>query len=123
MIFTFITIIFIWAGFINYAETGLENTRIETFWDAVYFAIVTLSTVGFGDITPSSDLGRLFTALMICSGVILIPWQAGKLAQILLAAGRDSIQIVCPKCSLRHHEPDASYCKACGMELHLEDKT
>ena len=119
-IFTLVTIIFIWAGFINYAETGVEGTRISTFGDAVYFAIVTLSTVGFGDITPSTGMGRLFTALMICSGVILIPWQASRLVQALIAGGRHKRQIICPHCGLKYHEPDADYCKACGSDLYLD---
>lgn len=119
-IFTLVTIIFIWAGFINYAETGVEGARIGTFGDAVYFAIVTLSTVGFGDITPSTGLGRLFTALMICSGVILIPWQASRLVQTLIAGGGHKRQFVCSRCGLKRHEPDANYCKACGTYLHRE---
>jgi voltage-gated potassium channel len=118
VVFTIITIVFVWAGFIFYAESGLENPALATFADSVYFTIVTLSTVGFGDITPMTGLGRLFTVLMILSGIIMIPWQAGKLVRLLLSAERHKKHVVCKSCGYDRHDLDASHCKMCGSVIY-----
>ncbi|HUU26395.1 MAG TPA: ion transporter [archaeon] len=116
--FTIITIIFIAAGFIHYAEARAVGSHIKTFGDAFYFAVVTLSTVGFGDITPVTSLGRWFTVCMIFSGIILIPWQARRLVQLALSAdaGKEKI-VTCTRCGLDRHDQDASHCKQCGAVL------
>jgi voltage-gated potassium channel len=121
VLFTIFTVMFIWAGFIHYAETGAPGGTIRNFGDAFYFAIVTLSTVGFGDITPVTQLGRWFTALMISSGVVLIPWQAGRLVQVLVEAGTHKNNVTCPVCTLKGHASDATYCRACGSRLKADE--
>ncbi|MEA2064598.1 MAG: ion transporter [Gemmatimonadota bacterium] len=117
IIFTIVTIMFIYAGFILYAEGNWPGSNIITFADALYFAIVTFSTVGFGDITPVTFLGKLFTVLMILSSIILIPWQAGKLLRLLVSAEGNKKSVTCASCGLDRHDPDATYCKACGTVL------
>jgi voltage-gated potassium channel len=76
--FTIITIVFVFSAFIWKAEMGV-NPMITDLGSAIYFSIVTLTTVGFGDIVPVTPLGRLITTVMIISGIILIPWQVGLL--------------------------------------------
>lgn len=120
VIFTIITLIFVSAGFIYYAEAGLANPAINTFADSMYFTIVTLTTVGFGDITPMTELGRLFTVLMILSGIVLIPWQAGKLVRLLLSAEAHKKHVVCNSCGNDRHDPDATHCKLCGSVIYHE---
>ena len=118
--FTVITIIFIYSGFIYYAESGIANPHIDTFADSVYFTIVTLTTVGFGDITPATQLGKLFTVLMILSGIVLIPWQAGRLVRLLLSAEAHKKHVTCKKCGHDRHDPDAIHCKMCGTIIYQE---
>ncbi len=118
--FTIITIIFIYSGFIYYAESGLANSAIHTFADSMYFTIVTLTTVGFGDITPITQLGKLFTVLMILSGVVLIPWQAGRLVRLILSAEAHKKHVVCNSCGNDRHDPDATHCKLCGSVIYHE---
>ncbi|MBW7998262.1 MAG: ion transporter [Candidatus Glassbacteria bacterium] len=120
VLFTIFTVMFIWAGFIHYAETGAPGGTIHNFGDAFYFAIVTLSTVGFGDIIPVTQTGRWFTALMISSGVVLIPWQASRLVQVMVETGTRRKNVTCRQCGLTGHEPDSSYCRLCGGELEAE---
>ena len=84
--------------------------------DAFYFSIVTMTTVGFGDVTPISEIGRLLTVLMIFTGIALIPWQVGDLIKRLVK-NTTQVEIVCAGCGLAFHDVDAGFCKRCGTKL------
>jgi voltage-gated potassium channel len=116
IVYIVLSIIFVSSGMIFYAEHNLPASHVKTFYDAVYFSIVTLTTVGYGDITPVSGYGRFITILIIVSGIIFIPWQIRDLIQQLFAppGKKDS---VCNSCGLKFHEADARYCKKCGSAL------
>jgi voltage-gated potassium channel len=116
IIYILLSIIFVSAGMIFYAENDLPESQINTFFDAVYFSIVTLTTVGFGDITPVSTYGRFITILIIVSGIILIPWQIKDLFKHLLSPDQ-KIEGACKKCNLIYHDKDARFCKNCGCKL------
>lgn len=115
-IFTVFTILFVSSGFIYVAESTSNNTAvmIHNFPEAFYFVVTTLSTVGFGDYVPVTVLGKTFTVIMILSGAILIPWQAGKMVRMLILNEASKKDVTCPKCGLVGHDLDASHCKACG---------
>ena len=118
LVVTTFLIFFVGSGFIWLAENPL-NDAIATFGDAFYYTVVTVTTVGFGDITPVTGAGRWITLLMILSGIVLIPWQAGQiLRELVLYTGRKLV--VCPRCGLRYHDRDASHCKACGHVIYQE---
>ena len=113
---TLYSIVFIYSGLIYLVEHEANQAGLENFFDALYFSIVTMTTVGFGDITPLSKGGRILTLLMIITGVTTIPWQVGDLVkQLVKTANR--VTIVCTKCGLSLHEEDANYCKICGTKL------
>jgi voltage-gated potassium channel len=116
IVFTIIAIIFIYAGVIFQVEQRYHPDTFRTFLDAAYFAVVTMTTVGYGDITPVSDAGRLLTILMILTGIALIPTQLGDLIRRILKVSR-SLQVDCPRCYWSVHEPDAQFCKRCGTAL------
>ncbi|HEY4509380.1 MAG TPA: ion transporter [Candidatus Paceibacterota bacterium] len=84
LFFTFFSITFISSGFLFYAEHPLNGAEFSTFFDAFYFSIVALTTVGFGDIAPITQWGRVITIVMILSGAILIPWQLSGLIRRLV---------------------------------------
>ena len=116
ILFTLFSIIFIYSGAIYQAEHEANGDSFATFLDAVYFAVVTMTTVGFGDITPTSELGRGLTILMILTGIALIPTQIGNFIQQFTKV-RNSLRITCTKCGLLGHEEDAQYCRRCGTAL------
>jgi voltage-gated potassium channel len=115
---TILMIFFISSGLFFYVESG-SNPGVQTFGDAFYFTVVTLTTVGFGDITPLSEAGKWVTVLMILSGIILIPWQVSRIAKewIHIATKKE---VVCPGCGLRYHDENASHCKSCGHIIYQE---
>ena len=118
IVFTLFAIIFIYAGIIFQVEQRYHPETFRSFLDAAYFAVVTMTTVGYGDITPVSDAGRLCTILMILTGIALIPTQLGDLLRRILKASQ-SLQVPCASCGWSVHDPDASFCKRCGTALPL----
>ncbi|MDX2270639.1 MAG: ion transporter [Cyanobacteriota bacterium] len=116
ILFTLFAIIFVYSGLIYQVEHPVNGQIFQTFLDAVYFSVVTMTTVGFGDITPVSEGGRLLTVLMILTGIALIPWQVGDLIKRLVKSG-EQVRIPCGSCGQPLHDPDALYCKVCGSRL------
>jgi voltage-gated potassium channel len=114
-------IFFVSSGTFYYFESQ-ENEQVQNFGDAFYFTVVTLSTVGFGDITPTTVGGRWVTVLMIISGIILIPWHVSRIVRVWIHLSRKK-KFICPACGLSEHDPDANYCKHCGYVLHHIDET
>ncbi|PSB17306.1 Ion transporter [filamentous cyanobacterium CCP2] len=118
ILFTLFTIIFIFSGLIYQVEHPVNAESFSTFLDAIYFAVATMTTVGYGDITPISELGRLLAVLMIMTGIALIPWQIGELVKQLLKTSNRTVQeILCVNCGLTTHDADARFCKICGKPL------
>jgi voltage-gated potassium channel len=116
IIFTLCSIIFVYSGLIYQVEHPVNPQMFGTFLDAVYFSVATMTTVGFGDITPISPLGRLMTVLMILTGIALIPWQLGDLVKQVVKSS-NKVDTVCRTCQLASHEADALFCKRCGTNL------
>lgn len=105
-------------GTVMYIVEGPENgfTSIPT---AVYWAITAVTTVGFGDLTPKTDIGRAIASLMMLTGwgILAVPTgiiSSEMTAQRFLLSRPDRR---CPACGSRGHVPDARYCKDCGAAL------
>ncbi|MGD1859348.1 MAG: ion transporter [Leptolyngbyaceae cyanobacterium] len=116
IIFTIFAIVFIYAGIIFQVEQRYHPETFNSFLDAAYFAVVTMTTVGYGDITPVSQAGRLFTMLMILTGIALIPTQLGDLIRRILKMSQ-AVQRPCDNCQWTVHDVDAQFCKRCGAAL------
>lgn len=115
LLMTALAIIFVASGCIYEAEEAV-NPQFGTLGDAAYFAIVTVTTVGFGDQTPVTDIGRIVTALMIVAGVICIPYHIGQIARQVFF-DTNLKEIPCSKCGLVRHDNDANFCKLCGEKI------
>ena len=116
ILLTLFIIIFVYSGLIYQVEHPTNPQAFGTFLDAVYFSVATMTTVGFGDVTPRSESGRLLTVLMILTGIALIPWQLGDLVKQLVKTA-NQVQTICSTCQLVLHDADAQFCKRCGTKL------
>lgn len=116
ILFTLFAIIFVYSGLIYQVEHPVNPEVFTTFLDALYFSIVTMTTVGFGDVTPASELGRWLTVFMILTGIALIPWQVGDLIKRLVKTA-NQVETMCTSCGLAFHDADARFCKRCGAKL------
>ena len=116
---TLFTIIFVYAGLIYQVEYQINREHLHNFFDAFYFVVVTMTTVGYGDVTPLSQPGRIMTLMMIFTGVLFIPWQLSELIGQVVKTS-NLVEQKCPDCNLSRHDPDAIFCKRCGKKLDRE---
>jgi len=117
LLLTVLSLFFVAAG-LFYSVEAAQNPDVSTFGDAFYFTVVTLTTVGFGDVVPVTRAGRWVTVAAVLAGIILIPWQASKIVRAWTPG--DKRHVTCPNCGLASHDADASHCKACGHVIYQE---
>ena len=83
---------------------------------SIYWAIVTLTTVGYGDIAPQTVLGQFFASIIMILGYAIIAVPTGMVSVELALSEKMNTQS-CPSCSAEGHENNAKHCKHCGAEL------
>jgi voltage-gated potassium channel len=105
------------VGALIYLIEGEEH-GFTSIPESIYWAIVTMTTVGYGDIAPQTALGRfLAAAIMILGyGIIAVPTGIVTVEIAGAAHGRPSTR-VCPQCASESHDADAQFCKHCGARL------
>jgi voltage-gated potassium channel len=85
---------------------------------SMYWAVVTMTTVGYGDISPNTVLGQLLASMLMIMGYGVIAVPTGIVSAELVQAARGPVSTqACPNCSAEGHPFDAVYCKACGALL------
>ncbi len=114
---TAVLMIVLVVGTLMYVVEGPANgyTSIPT---SVYWAITTMTTVGFGDITPKTDLGRLIASAMMLLGWGTLAVPTGIVTAEMTYARQASVTTrTCHECLTEGHMPDANYCRHCGARL------
>lgn len=89
ILFTLFAIVFVFSGLVYQIEHP-SNPKFHNFLDAFYFSIFTMTTVGYSDVMPKSDAGKLTTVLMVLTGIALIPVQLGELFKRLIQTANQS---------------------------------
>ncbi len=94
------------------------NTGFTSIPRAIYWSIVTLTTVGYGDIAPESTLGQFFATIVMVLGYGIIAVPTGIISVELSDANKRKVSTqVCPSCTKEGHDPDALFCKFCGEDI------
>lgn len=84
---------------------------------SIYWAIVTLTTVGYGDITPTTVLGQTLASFIMIIGYAIIAVPTGIVGAELSKADKNTNTQACKNCSEEGHDDDAVHCKFCGSSL------
>jgi voltage-gated potassium channel len=104
------------CGSLMYMIEGEQNgfTSIPR---SIYWAIVTLTTVGYGDISPQTPVGQVLAAMIMILGYGIIAVPTGIVTAELAHMGKPISTQACPSCSAEGHDTDAKHCKFCGAHL------
>lgn len=116
-VFIFMVIILVVIiGTIMYLVEGEEHgfTSIPT---SIYWAIVTLTTVGYGDISPVTSLGQFLASIVMIMGYAIIAVPTGIVTSELMKPTIKQNTQVCHHCLCELHDDDAVYCKKCGHKI------
>jgi len=115
-LFVVLTLVIIF-GSIMYVVEG-EESGFSSIPRGIYWAVVTLTTVGYGDISPKTDLGQAIAAIVMILGYAIIAVPTGIVTvELSNAYRRDVSTQACPECSAEGHDSDAKFCKYCGGVL------
>lgn len=116
-----VTLLVILIGSLMYLIEGGSNEGFSSIPRSVYWAIVTLTTVGYGDITPASDLGQFMSAIVMILGYAIIAVPTGIVTNEIISDSLRNIKKTntqaCRFCTKEGHDDDAVYCKYCGGRL------
>ena len=115
-LFVVLTLVTIFGSLIYLIEDPKDGfTSIPK---SIYWSIVTLTTVGYGDISPKTNLGQLLSSLIMITGYAIIAVPTGIVTVELAQAFKRQISTqACPECSAEGHDVDAKHCKYCGSKL------
>jgi voltage-gated potassium channel len=100
------------------ADNRPVTTGFESIPESMYWAIVTMTTVGYGDVSPTTPLGKALAAGMMILGYCMIIVPTGIVsAELSQSSGRGLSTQVCEECMAEGHDADAVHCKYCGTRL------
>lgn len=117
----FVVLLTIFLGSLMYVIEFNHNSGFRSIPQSIYWAIVTITTVGYGDVAPVTALGKIIASFIMILGYAIIAVPTGIMSASLVnkykERGGDKDVRICPNCKNNHHALDAIYCKQCGHKL------
>ena len=106
-------------GSIMYLIEGESNPSFSSIPRSMYWAIVTVTTVGYGDISPTTPFGQFMAAILMIVGYGVLAVPTGIVSVELAQASKEFsyTPATCPHCSPDDHDIDAVFCKFCGTKI------
>lgn len=114
-LFTVLNLVVI-LGSLMYVIEGGEN-GFTSIPKSIYWAIITLTTVGYGDIVPETNLGQAMASIVMIIGYSIIAVPTGIVTSEIARAKTYSKGRACQNCNFEGHDTDAKFCKHCGAKL------
>lgn len=115
---TFIILLITIIGAVMYLVEGGKDSSFSSIPRSVYWAIVTLTTVGYGDITPATELGQFLSAVVMILGYAIIAVPTGIVSAEMVKDNRSLTKTqACRYCGAEGHADDAIYCRRCSEKL------
>jgi voltage-gated potassium channel len=120
--FSTVGILVVIFGALIFVIEGPEN-GFTSIPHSIYWAIVTITTVGYGDMVPQTAIGKAIASLTMLLGYSILAVPTGIITAELSSEMNSHKELVkCPNCNRSGHDPDAIYCKHCASELAAPDK-
>ena len=99
-------------------ENSVRTNGFENIPNSIYWSIITLTTVGYGNIVPMTIFGKIVASFIMILGYGIIAVPTGIVTSEFGRKKREKVSTqVCPDCTTEGHEVDAKFCKKCGVEL------
>lgn len=116
--FLFVFILNVCLGTIMYiVEGNVPNSDFHSIGSGIYWSIVTMTTVGYGDLTPVTQLGRILASIIMLIGYTIMAVPTGIVSAEFVKEQERLTSRVCPRCGLAKHNADANFCQRCGSDL------
>ncbi|WP_228437846.1 ion transporter [Chryseobacterium sp. 7] len=117
-IYIFLLFLIIFSVIVGSLMFMVEGGRpgFETIPQSIYWAVVTVTTVGYGDVSPITPLGKLFAVVLMLAGYSIIAVPTG-IVTAEMRNKRQNLELICERCGNEDIDDDARYCKKCGKKL------
>lgn len=106
-------------GSAMYVIEGPYNSNFSSIPQGIYWAVTTLTTVGFGDITPITNMGKFLSTIVMILGYSIIAVPTGIISSELMKSTVSLNSQSCSNCGYSRHDDDALFCKICGNSLNV----
>lgn len=114
-LYTLLALVII-IGTVMYMVEGNAN-GFDSIPKSIYWTIVTITTVGYGDIAPQTPLGQFIASIVMLIGYAIIAVPTGVVTVEYTRSKNIRKKMTCPACSKSGHDSDADYCIYCGESL------
>ena len=117
-IYIFLLFLIIFSVIVGSLMFMVEGGRsgFETIPQSIYWAVVTVTTVGYGDVSPITPMGKFFAVILMLAGYSIIAVPTG-IVTAEMRSKRQNLEKVCERCGNEDIDDDARYCKKCGKKL------
>lgn len=116
-LYVVVLVTFVFGSVMYFVEGGV-NESFDSIPRSIYWCIVTITTVGYGDISPVTPLGQFLASVLMIIGYSIIAVPTGIITSEIMRKSPEKITTqVCPHCLSEGHDADAVYCKFCGGHL------
>jgi len=117
-IYIFLLFLIIFSVIVGSMMFMVEGGRpgFETIPQSIYWAVVTVTTVGYGDVSPITPMGKFFAVILMLAGYSIIAVPTG-IVTAEMRNKRQNLELICERCGNEDIDDDARYCKQCGKKL------
>lgn len=119
-IYIFLLFLIIFSVIVGSLMFMVEGGRpgFETIPQSIYWAVVTVTTVGYGDVSPITPTGKFFAVILMLAGYSIIAVPTG-IVTAEMRNKRQNLELICERCGNDDIDDDARYCKRCGEKLQI----
>jgi len=117
-IYIFLLFLIIFSVIVGSMMFMVEGGRpgFDNIPQSIYWAVVTVTTVGYGDVSPITPMGKFFAVILMLAGYSIIAVPTG-IVTAEMRNKRQNKELVCDRCGNEDIDDDARYCKQCGKKL------